>query len=47
MTRNLAVIFLLICGLAAHAVEAPADKPNIVFMLVDDLGATDAGCFGS
>ncbi len=33
--------------LSAHAADAPSEKPNIVFMLVDDLGATDLGCFGS
>jgi arylsulfatase A len=46
---------LVIAGLAAPAwrqtacgAEArPAAKPNIVFILIDDMGWTDGGCFGS
>jgi len=41
----LACIAVLFC---ARAFATPSDpRPNIVFILVDDLGATDAGCFGS
>ena len=36
---------LVFCLLATQA--SPATKPNIVFLLVDDLGWTDFGCFGS
>ncbi len=32
---------------ALSASSAGRDKPNIVFILVDDLGWTDLGCFGS
>lgn len=29
------------------ATAAPPDKPNIVFILIDDMGWRDVGCFGS
>ena len=37
---------VLFFSLFAHA-AVPAAKPNIVFMLVDDMGWTDLACFGS
>ena len=37
---------LLACFLAPLAALA-ADKPNVIFILADDLGAHDLGCFGS
>ncbi len=40
---NLAVCLHL---LAAQPVSA-AEKPNIVFLLADDMGYADLGCFGS
>jgi arylsulfatase A-like enzyme len=45
-------MFRLICtllallGLAAQA-QAADRKPNIVFILIDDMGWADGGCFGS
>jgi arylsulfatase A-like enzyme len=33
--------------LPGAAPAAPKNKPNFVFILVDDLGWTDVGCYGS
>jgi arylsulfatase A-like enzyme len=32
---------------AVRAGEQPGKKPNIIFMLIDDMGWTDLGCYGS
>src|SRR6188508_633781 len=45
MRNILAALLVLFSGLALHAGEAR--KPNIVFILADDLGYTDVACFGS
>jgi arylsulfatase A-like enzyme len=37
--------FLFLFSPPVHA--APSDRPNVVFVLVDDMGWTDVGCFGS
>ena len=46
MTR---IIQLLVLGVFVVSLDAaePAKKPNIVFMLVDDMGWADGACFGS
>ena len=44
MTRILTAAFLLLL-LAPFA--AAAEKPNIVFIVVDDMGWADLGCYGS
>jgi arylsulfatase A len=37
----------LVSGFLANGYAAEANRPNIVFFLIDDLGWADVGCFGS
>ncbi|MBB6235564.1 arylsulfatase A-like enzyme [Pedobacter sp. AK013] len=47
MRRKLLIIgFLLTCNAAIFAQRAPGQKPNIVFILADDLGYGDVGVYG-
>jgi arylsulfatase A len=39
----LAVVLAVLCGTGAVA----ADRPNVVVILIDDLGYSDLGCYGS
>ena len=43
MLRCLFAALAVICGSALHA----ADRPNIIYILADDLGWTDIACQGS
>ena len=44
--KRLALLLCALCVLCGHSVAAPP-KPNIVFILADDLGYSDLGCYGS
>ena len=43
------IVQLLALGLSVVSLNAaePAKKPNIIFMLIDDMGWADGACFGS
>ena len=43
--RLLATFFL--AAAAAHSATHAADKPNVIFLLADDIGYADLSCFGA
>ena len=38
---------IALASLMATSAEAETRRPNVVFFLVDDLGWSDLGCYGS
>jgi arylsulfatase A len=44
---GLTAAVLALCGLTMHAATAPVQKPNIIFILADDLGIGNVGCYGA
>ncbi len=47
LLRALLVFSVGMLPCVSRAEDDSSAKPNIIFILVDDLGATDLGCFGS
>jgi arylsulfatase A-like enzyme len=43
----LLMAILALPGVPLHAADAPAKKPNVIFILADDLGWTDTATYGS
>src|SRR5262245_36067345 len=43
----LACVFAIITCAALRLRAAPAARPNIVVILIDDMGWSDLGCYGS
>ena len=44
---EIAVLVGIVMCVSASVSAAGSEKPNIVFILADDLGAVDLGCYGA
>src|ERR1700760_2758421 len=41
------IFFLVLSFMAAASLRAAEDRPNVIVILVDDMGWADLGCYGS
>ncbi|MCX6906617.1 MAG: arylsulfatase [Verrucomicrobia bacterium] len=47
MKNSIIRAIMLLLGMTSLAMASAASKPNVVIMLVDDMGFSDIGCYGS
>ena len=46
-TQNIVLTLVLSLAFLPALPAAPAPKPNILLVMVDDMGFSDLGCYGS
>ena len=47
LMRYLVLQLLLCCSLPTDVFSAPTAQPNVIFIMADDLGSVDLGCYGA
>ena len=43
----LGLLMLLLLPVTSSAADEPARRPNVIVIMIDDLGRQDLGCYGS